>query len=183
MKKIIILLAFLIPVLLKAQKMQDLKKYKPEMEISLIGGFQKFKNPDAASAVYGVEVSLQCPLVQSQKAYIRQHFKFTHQQAQKISSTTIEINPQCVILDRSNIKLGIGPGAGLIFANIAEDHKTIFSYGLGTSSAYYFKKISIGIGACYAMTNKVSYANSKYESAGTARLNNWSSFLKLGYKF
>ncbi len=183
MKKIIILLAFFIPALAQAQKPGDIKKYTGQMDISVIGGIQNYKDFDAVSPVYGVEISLQCPLVNSPKAYIRQHFKFTHQQDEKFTSTTIEINPQYMIIAKPRIKLGIGPSAGLIFANIEEDHKTIFSYGLGTASAYYVKNISVGIGISYAMTNKFSLANSKYESAGTARLNNWSSFLKLGYKF
>jgi len=182
MKKIIILLAFFIPALAQAQKPQDIKNYAAQMEISMIGGIQNYKDFDV-SPVYGVEISLQCPLVNSQKAYVRQHFKLTHQQDEKLRSTTVEINPQYMIITKPRIKLGIGPTAGLIFTNIEEDHKTIFSYGLGTASVYYVKNIAIGVGLCYTMTNKISFASSKYESAGTARLNNWGTFLKLGYKF
>ena len=72
MKKIIIPLFFIFPVLASAQDSPSKKEFKPLAGLSVIGGVQNDKHFDAWAPVYGIEFSMECPLVQTGKSYIRQ---------------------------------------------------------------------------------------------------------------
>lgn len=186
MKKIIIvLLVFTIPGLIQAQNTLGKKEYKPQLGLSLIGGIQNNQNVEASAIVYGVEISLQCPLINTKKNYIRQQFSLIRQEGKKLKTLAVEINPQYQIIAKPSFELGVGPSAGLIFANTSEDNKPIFNYGLGASTIYHFKKFFIGFESRYALTKKVSFTNlnNKLESVVTGNLNNLRTFLKFGYKF
>ena len=67
MKKIIIVLAFTIPVLTQAQEPPLKKGYLPQIGLSLISGIQNNQNIEASAIVYGIEISLQCPLINTKK--------------------------------------------------------------------------------------------------------------------
>ena len=94
----------------------------------------------------------------------------------------VEINPQYKIIAKSPFELGVGPSAGLIFANSSEDNKAIFSYGLGASVIYHFKKFFIGLENRYALTKKISLDDPNKESTLFGNLNNLRSIVKIGYK-
>lgn len=185
MKKIIVVLAFTIPVLTQAQETSFKKEYKPQMGLSLIGGFQNNKNFEASTPVYGIEISLECPLIQTRKSHIRQQFTLIRQEGKNLKTISVEINPQYKIISKPSFELGAGPSAGWIFAKTTEESKTIFSYGLGASAVYQFKKLFIGFESRYVLTKKVSFndINNKPESAVVGNLNNLRTFLKFGYKF
>lgn len=184
MKKIIIVLAFTIPVLTQAQEPPLKKGYKPQIDMSLISGIQNNQNIEASAIVYGVVISLQCPLINTKKSYIRQQFSLIRQEGKTLKSLAVEINPQYKIIAKPSFELGIGPSAGLIFTNTSEDNKPIFSYGLGASAVYHFKKFFIGLESRYALTKKVSFTNlnNKPESVVVGNLDNLRTFLKFGYK-
>ncbi len=184
MKKIIIVLVFTIPVLTQAQEQAFNKKYKPQVDLSLIGGIQNNKNFEATAPVYGVVISLECPLIQTRKSHIRQQFSLIRQEGKKFTTLSVEINPQYKIIASPAFELGVGPGAGLIFTNTSEDNKAIFSYGLGAGAIYHFKKFFIGLESRYALTKKASFTNlnNKPGSVEDENLNNLRTILKLGYK-
>ena len=185
MKKIIIVLAFTIPVLTQAQEPPLKKGYTPQIDLSLISGIQNNQNIEASAIVYGIEISLQCPLINTKKSYIRQQFSLIRQEGKELKSLAVEINPQYKIIAKPSFELGIGPSAGLIFTNVSEDNKPIFSYGLGASAIYHFKKFFIGFESRYALTKKVPFAhlNIKPELVAGGNLNNLRTFFKIGYKF
>ena len=72
MKKFIILLFFIIPVLASAQEASSKKEFKSLTGLSVIGGVQNNKQLDAWAPIYGIEFSMECPLVQTGKSHIRQ---------------------------------------------------------------------------------------------------------------
>jgi hypothetical protein len=182
MKKIIIVLVFTIPVLTQAQEPLFKKEYKPQIDLSLIGGIQNNQNFDASAPVYGVEISLQCPLITTKKNYIRQQFSLIRQEGKMLKTLAVEINPQYQIIAKPSFELGVGPSAGLIFANVREDHKPTFDYGLGASAVYHFNKFFIGFESRWALTKKISLVDSNKESILFGNLNNLRTFFKFGYK-
>ncbi|MEO8172644.1 MAG: hypothetical protein ABI581_06160 [Sediminibacterium sp.] len=182
MKKIITLLILLVPYLSQAQKKPSIKRYNMKMGISLLGGIQNSKGLNTAP-VFGAEISIACPLVHSQKNYIRQYIRFTQQGDETYKTTSVELNPQISIFQGAHFNLGIGPNTGVIFATKDGEQRTRFSYGLGASTVYSIKKISFGIGMCFAATNKVSFTDTDNKSSEVSHLNNLKTFLKVGYNF
>lgn len=182
MKKIIIVLAFTIPVLTQAQEKSFKKEYKPQLGLSLIGGIQNNRNFDAFAPVYGVEFSLECPLIHTRKSYIRQQFSLIRQEGKEFKTLSVEINPHYKIISKPSFELGAGPSAGLIFAKASEESKTIFSYGLGASAIYHFKKFFIGLENRYALTKEISLDDPNKESTLFGNFNNLRSIVKIGYK-
>lgn len=182
MKKIILVLVFTIPVLMQAQVPAFKKEFKPQIDLSLIVGIQNNKNFDASAPVYGVEFSLECPFIQTRKSHIRQQVSLIRQEGKELKTLTVELSPQYKIISKPSFELGVGPGAGLIFTKAREDNRAIFSYGLGASVIYHFKKFFIGLENRYALTKKISLDDSKTESTLFGNLNNLRSIVKIGYK-
>src|SRR5688572_19306934 len=183
MKKIIIPLFFIFPVLATAQESLSKKEYKLLAGLSVIGGVQKNKHFDASSPVYGIEFSMECPLIQTGKSHIRQQFSLIHQNGKDYKSLSLEVNPQYKIIARPSFEWGAGPVAGFIYTIIRDNNKPVFSYGLGTGVVYYFKKLFIGLESRYTMTKEILFDDIK-ESGHTESgdLNNLRAFLKIGCK-
>jgi hypothetical protein len=185
MKKIIIVLTFTIPILTQAQETTFKNEYKPQPGLSFIGGIQYNKNFEAAAPVYGIEISMECPLIQTGKSLIRQQFSIIRQEGKELKTLAVEINPRYKVISKPSFELGAGPGAGLIFVKAGEEKKTIFSYGAGAHAIYFFKKFFIGFESRYFLTKKVSFSNlnSKPGLVETGSLNNLRTFIKFGYRF
>ena len=182
MRKIIALLAFTFPVLIQAQDTNLKKEYKPKTAFSLVGGIQSNYNLNLSAPVYGVEISMECPLIQTQKSRIRQQFSLMRLEGRKYKSLAAEINPQFKIIDDHSFELGVGLSVGVVFTKAMEDKKALFSYGLGASFMYQFGKLSIGVESRYAITKKVAFSEFNKESTLYANLNNLRSIMKVGYK-
>ncbi len=184
MKKFIIPLFLAVPVIASAQESASKKQFKPLAGISVIGGVQKNKHFDASAPVYGIEFSMECPLIQTGKSRIRQQLSLMRQDGKDYKSLSVEMNPQYKIIAGSSFELGAGPVAGFIFTSIRDNNKPVFNYGLGTGSVYYFKKIFIGFEGRYTMTNRILFDNIEKEPGyiESGNLNNLRIFLKMGCK-
>ena len=184
MKKFIILLFFIIPVLASAQEASSKKEFKSLTGLSVIGGVQNNKQLDAWAPIYGIEFSMECPLVQTGKSHIRQQLSLILQDGQDYESLNLEINPQYKIIAGSSFELGAGPVAGFIFTTIRDNNKPVFSYGLGTGVVYYFKKVFIGFESRYTMTKEILFDDIDKESGYNVSgdLNNLRIFMKIGCK-
>ena len=184
MKKFIILLFFIIPVLASAQEASSKKEFKSLTGLSVIGGVQNNKQLDAWSPLYGIEFSMECPLVQTGKSHIRQQVSLIFQDGKDYKSLNLEINPQYKIIAGSSFELGAGPVAGFIFTTIRDNNKPVFSYGLGTGVVYYFKKVFIGFESRYTMTKEILFDDIDKETGynESGDLNNLRIFMKIGCK-
>ena len=184
MKKFIIILFFAVPVLGSAQNSSSKKEFKLLAGLSVIGGAQNTKHFDAWAPVYGIEFSMECPLIQTGKSHVRQQFSLMRQDGKDYKSLTVEVNPQYKIISRSAFELGVGPVAGFIFTGIRDNNKPVFNYGLGTGAVYYFKKVFIGIESRYTMTKEILLDDTDKEPgyAESGNLNNLRLFLKIGCK-
>lgn len=184
MKKFIIPLIFAVPFLASAQDSASKKEFKLLAGLSVIGGVQNTKHFDASAPVYGVEFSMECPLIQTGKSHIRQQLSLIRQDGKDYKSLTVEVNPQYKIIARSSFELGVGPVAGFIFTSIRDNNKPVFNYGLGTGAVYYFRRVFIGFESRYTMTKKILFDDMDKEPGYTesGNLNNLRIFLKIGCK-
>ena len=184
MKKFIIPLFFALPVLVTAQDSPSKKDYKLLAGLSVIGGVQNSKHFDASALLYGIEFSMECPLIQTGKSHIRQQLSLMRQHGKDYKSLTIEVNPQYKIIAGPSFELGAGPVAGFIFTSIRDNNKPVFNYGLGTGAVYFFKKMFIGIESRYTITKKILFDATDKEPGFTesGHLNNLRAFLKIGCK-
>lgn len=185
MKKIVILLIVAIPAISLAQSSSTKKEYNPRAGISVIGGMQYNKYSNATLGVFGIELSMECPLDQGQKNHIRQKIGVIRQEGKDYKSLHVEINPQYKLVGTPSFELGIGPVAGMIFTKMRDNNKPVFTYGTGAGAVYYFKKVFIGIESRYGITKKIAFEkiNKEAEIPETANLNNMRTFIKLGYLF
>lgn len=184
MKKFIIALFFAVPVLVSAQGSTSKKDFKPLAGLSVFAGVQNSKHLNTSTLVYGIEFSMECPLVQTGKSHIRQQFSLMHQDGKGYESLNVEINPQYKLIAKTSFELGAGPVAGFIFTRIRDNNKPVFNYGLGTGAIYYFKKIFVGIESRYTMTRKILFDDIDKEpgNSESGNLNNLRIFLKMGCK-
>ena len=184
MKKFIALLLFAVPVFGSAQDSSSKKEFKLLAGLSVIGGVQNTRHFDPWAPLYGIEFSMECPLIQTGKSHIRQQFSLIRQDGKDYESTTVEVNPQYKIISMSTFELGVGPVAGFIFTSIRDNNKPVFTYGLGTGAVYYFKKIFLGIESRYTMTKNILFDDIDKEPGypESGNLNNMRLFLKIGCK-
>lgn len=184
MKKFIIPLFFIVPVLASAQESPSKKEFKSITGLSVIGGVQKNKHFDAWAPIYGIEFSMECPLVQTGKSHIRQQVSLIFQDGKDYKSLNLEINPQYKIIARPSFEWGAGLVAGFIYTTIRDNNKPVFNYGLGTGVVYYFKKAFIGFESRYTMTKEILFDDIDKESGynESGDLNNLRIFLKIGCK-
>jgi hypothetical protein len=184
MKKIIIPLFFIVPLFASAQESLSKKEFKPLAGLSVIGGVQNNTHFDAWAPIYGVEFSMECPLVQTGKSKIRQQLSLILQDGKDYKSLNLEVNPHYKIIARSSFEWGAGPVAGFIFTTLRDNNKPVFNYGLGTGVVYYFKKVFIGFESRYTMTKEILFdeidKETGYNESGD--LNNLRVFLKMGCK-
>jgi opacity protein-like surface antigen len=159
------------------------KGYHPQLAASLVGGIQNNSGLlDASSTVYGVEISMQCPLLCTGKNYIRQQLSIVQQNGDIMKSVAAELNPHYRIIALPKFELGIGPSLGLAFATANNDDRTVFTYGAGVSLAHYFGRVFIGAESRYALSGDVNFHNNTNNTTLTNNLNNLRSVLKLGVK-
>jgi hypothetical protein len=184
MKKYLLTMILAIPLFAMAQDALLKKEFKPFAGLSVIGGVQNNKYFKGSAPVFGIEFSMECPLIQSGKSRVRQQITLMRQEQKDYRSLTIEINPHYKLIAGPSFELGIGPVAGFIFTPVRDNNKPVFNYGLGTSAMYYFKRVFIGLESRYTLTKNILLGDMYYETtiAEKANLNSLRGFLKLGYK-
>ncbi len=159
------------------------KGYRPQFAISLVGGFQNNQNFDKSAAVFGLDISLQCPLLCTAKNYIRQQISIVQQNGKELKSLAVELNPQYRLIAKSNFELGVGPSFGIINADANNDKKNAFTYGLGGSVSYHLGKVFFTAESRYGLTNTIHFTDDRTKVTVSNNLNNLRTILKVGYKF
>jgi opacity protein-like surface antigen len=182
MKKLISIFGLLITITGFSQESSSLKTFKPGL--SIMGGIQNNNHWGFAAPVYGIEFSMECPLVHSGKNNIRQKISLLRMEGKRYKAVSAEINPQFNIFANNSFETGVGPSIGMLFTRITETNKPVFSYGLGAGAVYTLKNIFMGVESRYAFTKQVSFdkEDNKGEYRQPGNLNNLRVLLKLGYK-
>jgi len=156
--------------------------YKPEAVISVMGGMMDPTQEGAdSSTILGAELSFRCILLQVGDNQLRQQLSFTTWEKDSLTLQNIELNAHYQVAVANDLKVGVGPGFGVVMTDLSgSDNPTFFGAQLGASLHYTgMGPVFLGAEARYQVTNK-----DKMISGGTEdNLNNWRAAVKVGYIF
>ncbi len=153
--------------------------YTAQPAVSLMFGML---DPDVdgvdSDAITGIEVSLNCPMLQPPTNRIRQQISYTRYDKDGVELTSIEANPHYVIETSPGLELGFGPGFGYVMAKT--DNGTLddgaLALQLGVSAHYTgMGPLFIGAEARYQMTGDFDGIDDS--------IDNFRVALKVGYSF
>jgi len=152
--------------------------YTAEPAVSLMLGQMSPDSGNAsASSIAGLELSLNCPLLQPPSNRIRQQVSLTRYDDSGFKMTNIEINPHYIVEVAPGLEVGGGPGLGYIITDGKDKNPGLFGLQLGLS-AHYTGKGPFFVGAewRYQFTTEGDFG-----ADGKTDLNNSRVALKLGY--
>ena len=151
--------------------------YKAEPTVSLMLGQMEPDDGDGDS-ISGIELSLNCPLVQPPSNRIRQQFSITSFDDDVTEITSIELNPHYVVEVSPGLEVGGGPGLGYVMVETPGADEAVFGLQLGVSAHYHGSgPLFVGAEARYQFTTEADFG------AGDADVNNTRVAVKLGYSF
>jgi opacity protein-like surface antigen len=150
--------------------------------VAIVGGYGKYKKAGQGSAMYGIELDIACPLLELSSNDIKQQISIVHSSktdTEKLSTTSIELNPHVQFDVTNKLQIGVGPGFGVVFADADGATDTVFGINIGASANYEIEKsVFVGIEGRYQWTTKADFGNN-----GNIALDNYRTLLKVGYKF
>ena len=126
--------------------------YKPDMTLSLVGGTLRPSN--AASGGYaGVELDFNCLALQPPSGVIRSKISAGQFNHNGMKLTTFEVNPRWTVNMNENLTFGIGPGIGLVKAEIAGQSTNLGALQFGMDLDYRIGALNLGLGARWQETS------------------------------
>jgi len=149
--------------------------YRAQATVALLGGQL---DPDLAGAdadtLLGVELSLNCPLIQPPSNRIRQQLSLTRFDDQGVEITSLELNPHYLMPLGNGLELGFGPGFGVMNVDAAGSSETLFGLQAGASLHYRRDGFFVGAEARYQWTTEEDFG------AGDTDIDNSRLLLKVG---
>ncbi len=144
--------------------------YAPNFAIALKGGVMttEVSGVDAAPA-YGVELSVDDPLIQPIIGKVRHMASFNHMDHDGLELNTLEWNAHWVFQTHRDFWLGAGPGIGYVWAD-GRDRDDSPAAQFGMSATYVQNHALIGL-------------ESRYQWTAGDSADNWLTMLKVGYQF
>lgn len=125
--------------------------------LALLGGSL---NPSPAGArtgdVLGVEVSLDCPLLQPPRDRIRQQLSFARYDAAGLKLNSVELNPHYLFDLGGGLEAGFGPGIGYLLVESAGIDEGLWAGQVGTSVHYRRDGWFLGAEARYQLTEALA---------------------------
>lgn len=153
--------------------------YTAEPTISLMLGRMSPGDDFRSSAIAGVELSLNCPLLQPPTNRIRQQVSLTWYDKGRNEITSLEINPHYVVEVAPGLELGAGPGLGLVMVDTATGDGNVLGVQFGASAHYHGNSpLFIGAEARYQLTTE-----SRFGGGQKTDVNNFRFGIKVGYSF
>lgn len=151
--------------------------YQPEMTVSaLFGQLDPAPSGADSDSVIGVELSLNCPMVQPPEGTIRQQLSIGRYDENGLELTTIEINPHYLVALDDKLAIGFGPGLGYLRADAPGVDDSVFALQAGVSLHYNVDaRLFLGAEARYQWTQELDDSNDD--------MNNSRIVAKVGYRF
>lgn len=153
--------------------------YKAEPAVSvMLGQMDPGDNMDSGT-ITGIELSLNCPLIQPPSNRIRQQVSVTSYDEQGVEITSIELNPHYVVEVSPGLEIGGGPGLGYVMVDNATSNDSVLALQLGVSAHYTLQSpLFIGAEARYQIT-----AEDNFGAATKSDVDNFRFAIKAGYSF
>lgn len=189
MKKVIAFFALLGLTLtsLQATQTKELKllpiatdaTYCANIGVALLGGYGTVEHENGA-AMYGLEVSLACPMLQLPTHAIRQQVSLVHYDENGFTMNSLEFNPHLLFDLTDNLQLGAGPGFGVIFADADGGNSTVMlGINAGLSLNYDITpQLFTGVETRWQWTTE-----GEFVSGSKTSVDNYRSLFKVGMRF
>jgi len=156
--------------------------YRSELCLAVLGGNSHLKkdNKSSNATSYGVEVSLNCPLIKLPDNIIKQHGSIIGYSKNNIELLSFELNPYQVFEIDNGTTIGAGPSFGLTSIEIGNKDDTLLTYGLGGSIKKEINDVLfIGLNAHYLWTSEMHIGDEHLN----VDLDNLRILGKIGYQF
>lgn len=144
--------------------------YQAQPSLALVGGVM---DPDFGAldsgALYGLEFSLNCPLLQPPSNRIRQQLSLTRFDEDGVEITSLEINPHYVIAMSENLEIGFGPGFGVLDVQAGPQDDMLLGIQAGASVHYRRGALFVGGEARYQVTTEERFGGTD-QGADNARV-------------
>ena len=137
------------------------------------GGLKAPAGRDDVVAVYGLEFSMNCGLLQTPDNRIRTHVSVNHANEGGLKYTSVELSPRYTMPLGSGFSIGAGPALAWIKADLGQGDKDRFGYGAATGVAYRNGAYFSGVDLRYLNT----------ERRDDVKLENWTLMAKVGVNF
>lgn len=150
--------------------------YSAQPTVSLMAGVMDPSNM-SSDTISGIELSLNCPLLQPPTNRIRQQLSYTKYDDNGVEIKSIEINPHYVVEVSPGLEIGAGPGLGFVMVDTATGDDNVFGLQLGASLHYQANSpLFIGAEARYQITGEEHFG-----AASKSDVDNYRVLLKVGY--
>ena len=134
--------------------------YQVQPTVALLGGVMDPDfGPAGSGGVYGLELSLDCPLLQPPSNRIRQQVSLTQYDEDGVEITSLEINPHYVVPMSENLEFGFGPGIGVMDVDTGSHDNTLLGIQAGASVHYRQGAFFAGAEARYQVTTEERFGN------------------------
>ena len=147
-------------------------KFEPTVAISA-GVMNASAANDDSMAVYGLDINMNCGLIQTPDNRIRTHIQINHVDDSGVKSTSFELSPRYTLPLGSGFSVGAGPALALVMVDNGNDDKNLFGYG--AVAGVNFRSGAFYAGADLRYLNTTERNNVEFE--------NWALLAKVGINF
>ena len=125
--------------------------FKPAVTVSAVGGSLGPQHGGAGS-YSGIEVSLNCLLLQPPSGVMRTHLSLGQFDHDGLKLTDLEVNPRWTFNLNQDLSLGVGPGIGLVKAEVSGQSTSLFALQFGADLDYRMGPLNLGLGLRWQAT-------------------------------
>lgn len=150
--------------------------YKPDVTLSLVGGSLS-GTPAGRGNYTGAELAFNCLMLQPPAGVIRSKVSYGQFNQNGLKLSTLEVNPRWTTGITQNLTFGIGPGIGLVKADVAGRTTNLAAFQIGVDLDYHIGALNLGLGARWQNTSNKAIAT------GMNGANNTLVQAKIGYNF
>jgi hypothetical protein len=151
--------------------------FDPDLTLSVTGGIMDPQTHGLdTDFVFGLELSMNCLLLDPPQGTIRQQISYSHYDDSGLEITSFEINPHYLYKVDNKFSIGIGPGVGYVDADGRRVNEGAFALQGGVSLHYKMSSsLFLGAEARYQWTQELDDTNDDLKNARI--------FGKIGYRF
>lgn len=153
--------------------------YKAQPTISLLLGQMDPADSLDSDTISGIELSLNCPLLQPPTNRVRQQLSYTKYEDKGVEIASLELNPHYVVEVSPGLEIGGGPGLGYVMVDTANGDGDVFGLQFGVSAHYHGRSpLYLGADLRYQITGEDNFG-----AATESDVNNTRLTIKVGYSF
>ena len=134
--------------------------YKPDLTVSVMGGALDPQHGSRGSYIGG-ELAFNCLALQPPKGVLRSKVSLGSYDHGGMKITSFEINPRWTTQLSQDLSVGVGPGIGLVKAEMAGTSKDMAALQLGADLDYRVGALNLGLGARWQATQNKEIAPGK----------------------